>query len=96
MELTLDDRLEIARYQAFRLCRRLRDEDCRKRDAKRFLTRVMRRLQYPAEQERDALPCENACGYEEPYGFVPECGCPIHDPDDARAAAPTQSGPVEL
>ena len=19
------------------------------------------------------------CGYEPPYGFVPECGCPIHD-----------------
>ena len=23
------------------------------------------------------------CGYELPYGFVPECGCPIHDaPED--------------
>lgn len=21
------------------------------------------------------------CGYVEPYGFVPECGCPVHDPD---------------
>ena len=25
--------------------------------------------------------CGNACGYQWPYGFVPECGCPIHDPD---------------
>lgn len=23
--------------------------------------------------------CGFACGYEEPYGFVPEAGCPIHD-----------------
>jgi len=26
--------------------------------------------------------CGNeGCGYVEPYGFVPECGCPIHDPE---------------
>lgn len=23
--------------------------------------------------------CGLACGYVEPYGFVPEGGCPIHD-----------------
>ena len=23
--------------------------------------------------------CGMNCGYEKPYGFVPECGCPIHD-----------------
>lgn len=23
--------------------------------------------------------CSYACGYQEPYGFVPEDGCPIHD-----------------
>lgn len=23
--------------------------------------------------------CKNACGYTEPYGFVPEADCPIHD-----------------
>ena len=23
--------------------------------------------------------CGYECGYVEPYGFVPECGCPIHD-----------------
>lgn len=25
--------------------------------------------------------CDFACRYTEPYGWVPECGCPIHDPD---------------
>jgi hypothetical protein len=24
--------------------------------------------------------CGYVCGFEEPYGFVPEDGCPIHDP----------------
>ncbi len=23
--------------------------------------------------------CNNTCGYEQPYGFVPEADCPIHD-----------------
>lgn len=23
--------------------------------------------------------CGNACGYQEPYGFVPEADCPVHD-----------------
>ncbi len=23
--------------------------------------------------------CGQECGYTEPYGFVPECSCPIHD-----------------
>jgi hypothetical protein len=23
--------------------------------------------------------CGFICGYTEPYGFVPEAGCPIHD-----------------
>lgn len=26
--------------------------------------------------------CGNACGWEWPYGFVPECGCPAHNPTD--------------
>jgi hypothetical protein len=25
------------------------------------------------------LICGNECHYVEPYGFVPENGCPIHD-----------------
>lgn len=24
-----------------------------------------------------ACPCE--CGHQDPYGFVPEVGCPVHD-----------------
>jgi hypothetical protein len=23
--------------------------------------------------------CTYACGWQEPYGFVPEAGCPVHD-----------------
>lgn len=43
-ELTLDERLEIHRYQAFRLCRHIRDAVCKDREGKKLLTRVMRRL----------------------------------------------------
>jgi hypothetical protein len=25
------------------------------------------------------IKCSNTCGYEDPYGFVPEEGCEIHD-----------------
>jgi hypothetical protein len=25
------------------------------------------------------LECGNDCGFVEPYGFVPEAGCPMHD-----------------
>lgn len=25
------------------------------------------------------VQCNNTCGYEQPYGFVPEADCPIHD-----------------
>lgn len=25
------------------------------------------------------VDCGNACGYQEPYGFVPEADCPVHD-----------------
>ncbi len=37
---------------------------------------------YITQQQLDdllvnACPCE--CGFQEPYGFVPEAGCPIHD-----------------
>ena len=30
----------------------------------------------------DCGNCGYACAYVEPYGFVPEAGCPIHDPND--------------
>lgn len=23
--------------------------------------------------------CDHECHYTEPYGWVPECGCPVHD-----------------
>lgn len=32
----------------------------------------------------DGYECEHGCHYHEVYGFVPMCGCPIHDPDDLR------------
>ena len=32
-----------------------------------------------AVKEFEALECGYECGYTEPYGFVPEGGCPIHD-----------------
>lgn len=25
--------------------------------------------------------CLGGCGYQEPYGFVPEADCPVHDPE---------------
>lgn len=25
--------------------------------------------------------CDNACVWANPYGWSPECGCPIHDKD---------------
>lgn len=28
---------------------------------------------------RDTLGCDGICGFVDPYGFVPECGCPVHD-----------------
>ncbi len=35
----------------------------------------------------DCGKCGNACAYVEPYGWVPECGCPVHDPGDGKIAA---------
>ena len=29
----------------------------------------------------DCGKCGYNCAYVEPYGFVPECGCPVHDDD---------------
>lgn len=42
--MTLDDRIEIARYEAFRRVRHVRDTICREKDGKKLLTRIMRRL----------------------------------------------------
>ena len=37
--------------------------------------------QFPAcdGQVVEPGPCDHACRYVEPFGFVPEAGCPIHD-----------------
>ena len=35
---------------------------------------TLRQLQHILDQ---SCPCD--CGYQEPYGFVPEADCPIHD-----------------
>lgn len=32
-----------------------------------------------AKVVRHPEPCDFGCGFTEPYGFVPEAGCPIHD-----------------
>lgn len=34
--------------------------------------------------------CGYACGVVEPYGFVPEAGCPVHDNLIADDAEPTE------
>ena len=31
------------------------------------------------------LLCGNACAWVEPYGWVPEDGCPVHDPEEHNA-----------
>jgi hypothetical protein len=31
--------------------------------------------------EDDPLDCGHVCDHVEPYGFVPEAGCPVHDPE---------------
>lgn len=34
------------------------------------------------EAVKEPEPCDyDGCGYCEPYGWVPECGCPVHDPE---------------
>lgn len=39
-----------------------------------FLWRLMVRIRYALTGD-----CGCVCGYIEPYGFVPEAECPIHD-----------------
>ena len=29
--------------------------------------------------KNEGVHCDNACAWVEPYGWVPEAGCPIHD-----------------
>lgn len=42
--LTLDDRLELHRYEAFRLVRHIRDKVCKSAYFKKYLTRVIKKL----------------------------------------------------
>ena len=37
-----------------------------------------------AQDDGNETDCGYACGWAYPYGFVPECGCPVHDPPDER------------
>lgn len=41
----------------------------------------------------DGITCTNTCGYQEPYGFVPEAGCKVHDIQDVIAMS--ESTPEE-
>lgn len=42
-------------------------------------TRVIGAIQALTTGEEQDATCGQACGYCEPYGFVPEAGCPVHD-----------------
>ena len=44
--------------------------------------RLMEMVAFMGEYVFMDTGCDNACGYQWPYGFVPECGCPVHDPDE--------------
>lgn len=48
--------------------------NCRYWNVRRFLWRALVMLRYLLTSE-----CGLNCGYTEPYGFVPEADCPIHD-----------------
>lgn len=50
-----------------------------------LLKRIYLRLMWPIWRLKARVlyaltgDCGMGCSYEEPYGFVPEAGCPIHD-----------------
>lgn len=48
-----------------------------------FLKYLCERSGISAEQlaGRSFNDCDCACGFVSPYGFVPEAGCPVHDPE---------------
>jgi hypothetical protein len=45
-----------------------------------------------AEPNCDCGRCGYACAYVEPYGFVPEDGCPVHDRDDGPGIRQEEPG----
>ncbi len=34
------------------------------------------------------IECGWLCSHTVPYGFVPECGCPVHDPEEYEPVKP--------
>lgn len=44
ISLTLDDRLEVWRYMAFRTVRHIRDKVCKDAEGRKLLTRIMQKL----------------------------------------------------
>ena len=40
------------------------------------------RIRFQSFKYRPWRKCENVCGWVWPYGYVPEAGCPVHDPDE--------------
>ena len=32
-------------------------------------------------------PCDYYCEFQEPYGYVPEAGCPVHDAEEVPSEA---------
>lgn len=35
--------------------------------------------EHGAHTVKEPAPCDFGCGYTEPFGFVPEADCPVHD-----------------
>ena len=46
-------------------------------EAKNFIDMVIAEIE--SRLTTHETDCGYACGYAAPYGFVPECGCPVHD-----------------
>ena len=40
------------------------------------------KITHQEKPENWEVDCGNACGVQDPYGWVPEAGCPIHDADE--------------
>ncbi len=59
--------------------------------------RIYLRIMWPIWKARSLVMfsltgnCGNACGYVEPYGFVPEAECPIHDREIIRDAVEAET-----
>jgi hypothetical protein len=47
-------------------------------------------LQTISQLTTRALECGYACGWADPFGFVPEDGCPVHDPEPPQPVTPVR------